>query len=163
MGTPSGEEVTRLGCQEAGSDDLLAKMAYLLLATPGDFDLHFVRAGARVCLADLIDVDFPGAGAEAVLSAAVVRRRVDYHTVTQDVYVAAIRRGPAKGHETVAMNPADRRGERNFARGGAFEDFHRSQQCDPAAVVAACEPDVTGAVGIGWEVAPRNGEWRNTG
>ena len=67
-----------LGCQEAGSDDLLAKMAYLLLAArAGNFDLHFVRAVARVCLADLIDVDFPAAGAEAVLSAAGhrVRRR----------------------------------------------------------------------------------------
>ena len=86
-----------IGCQEAGSDDLLAKMAYLLLAAAGNFNLHFVRAGARVRLADLIDVDFPLAGAEAVLSDAVVRRRVDYHTVTQDVYVAAIRWGPAKG------------------------------------------------------------------
>ncbi len=136
---------------------------YLLLAAAGDFDLHFVRAGARVCLADLINVDFPRAAAEVVLSAAVVVHRPEYHMVTQDVYAAAICRGPAKGHETLASLPADLRGERNFARGGAFEDFHRSQQCGPAAVVAACEPDVTGAVGIGWEVAPRNVEWRNTG
>ena len=33
----------------------------------------------------------------------------------------------------------------------------------PVAVVAACEPDAVGAVGVGWEVAPRSGEWRNTG
>jgi hypothetical protein len=111
-----------LGCQEAGSDDLLARMAYLLLATAGDFDLHFVRAVSRVCLADLIDVDFPRPGAEVVLSAAVVKRRMDYHTVTQDVYAAAIRRGPLKGDETFAMFPADLCGERNFARGSAVED-----------------------------------------
>ena len=153
-----------LGCQEAGSDDLLAKMAYLLLAgSPGNFDLHFVRAGAGVCLADLIDVHFPLAATEFVLSAAVVLHRPEYDMVTQDVYAAAIRRGPAKGHVTAASFPTKRRGERDFARGVAFEDFHRSQRCDPVGCVTAGQPDMSGAVGVGWEVAPRGGEWRNTG
>ena len=109
-----------LGCQEAGSDDLLAKMAYLLWsAAAGNFDPHVIRAVSCVRLADLIGVGFPGPGAEAVLSDAVVSRRVDYHTVTQDVYVAAIRWGPAKGYEAVAMNPADKRGKRNLAAAAA--------------------------------------------
>jgi hypothetical protein len=146
-----------LGCQEVGSDDLLAKMAYVLLdAALGDSNRHFVRAGARVCLANLIRVGFPLGAPDVVLSATVVKRRMDYHTVTHDVYAAGMRRGPLKGHETFALLPAEFRGERDVARGGAFEDFHRSQQCDAVRCVTARQPDVAGAVGGGWEVAPRS-------
>ena len=58
----------------------------------GDLNRHRVRAGARVCLADLIGVGFPGSN--AVLSAAVVICCMEDHTVTHDVYGAAIRRAP---------------------------------------------------------------------
>ncbi len=88
----------------------------LLAARPGDFELQLVRAGARVCLADLIDVDFSTTGAEVVLSAAVVFDCPNCDTVTQDVYGAAICRGPAEGHETVVVSMTEARGERDFTR-----------------------------------------------
>src|SRR5262245_38885191 len=92
----------------AGEDALCHIDPYL-----GDLNRHFVRAGARVCLADLIRVGF--VGSNAVLSAAVVICRMEYDAVTHDVYGTAIRRGPVKGHETLAVLPTELRRQRNVA------------------------------------------------
>ena len=83
-----------LGYQQAGSDDLLAKIAYVLVAgsRSGDLNRHRIRAGARVCLADLEGVRFPSPNRD--LSTAVISRRMDNRTVFHDVYAAAIRRAP---------------------------------------------------------------------
>src|SRR5262245_43778533 len=102
-----GLPADRIG-RPAGEDALFLIDPYL-----GDLNRHFVRAGARVCLADLIRVGF--VGSDAVLSAAVVICRMEDHAGTHDVYGAAIRRGPVKGHETLAVLPAELRRERDVA------------------------------------------------